>query len=78
MPPISPLAPMAPPKGERPVTLEGVASFRVHTAALARPVAPQADEVVLVTDEEGRVLVYPAGGKLAILSAERAKRLPKT
>ena len=72
----SPLAPTPPPRGERPVTAEGVSSFRVHTAALSRPAAPgRADPtMVLVTDACGCVIVYPPSEKLAILAAERAKR----
>jgi hypothetical protein len=72
----SPLAPTPPPRGERPVTAEGVSSFRVHTAALSRPAAPERADpnMVLVTDACGCVIVYPPSEKLAILAAERAKR----
>jgi hypothetical protein len=79
MPPGSSLAPAPPPKGDRPATLEGVASFRVHTAALSRPAAPERVDpnMVLVTDAAGCVVVYPASDKLAILAGERAKRAQK-
>ena len=72
------LAPAPPPKGA-PATHEGVSSFRVHTAALSRPAAPlRADPtMVLVTTPEGGVVVYPPSNKLAILAAERAKRVQK-
>ena len=74
--PASSLAPAPPPKGA-PATLEGVASFRVHTAALSRPAGPaRADlSVVLITNADGGVIVYPPSDKLAILAAERAKRI---
>jgi hypothetical protein len=80
MPPLSSLAPAPPPKGERPATAEGVSSFRVHTAALSRPAAPERADaaMVLVTDERGCVIVYPASDKLAILAGERAKRMRDT
>ncbi|MBI3438832.1 MAG: hypothetical protein HY054_09350 [Proteobacteria bacterium] len=70
------LAP-APPPGGAPPTQEGVVSFRVHTAALSRPASPvRADPtVVLVTTADGGVLVYPPSDKLAILAAERARRM---
>ena len=72
----SSLAPAPPPRGT-PATLEGEASFRVHTAALSRPAAPaRADlNVVLITKADGGVIVYPPSEKLAILAAERAKRV---
>jgi hypothetical protein len=72
----SSLAPSRPPQSA-PATLEGVASFRVQTAALSRPAGPaRADpNMVLITDPDGGVIVYPPSEKLAILAAERAKRL---
>ncbi|MBS0386268.1 MAG: hypothetical protein JSS00_13075 [Proteobacteria bacterium] len=72
----STLAPVPPPKGA-PATLEGKASFRVHTAALSRPAGPvRADPtMVLITNPDGGVVVYPPSDKLAILAAERVKRL---
>ncbi|MFZ2030918.1 MAG: hypothetical protein WAU68_11460 [Vitreimonas sp.] len=53
-----------------------MASFRVHTAALSRPASPvRADpSMVLITTEDGGVVVYPPSDKLAILAAERTKR----
>jgi hypothetical protein len=71
------LAPAPPPKGDPPATLEGVASFRVHTAALSRPASPQRAnlDMVLMTDADGGVVVYPPSDKLAILAGERAKRV---
>ncbi len=71
----SSLAPTPPPK-EAPATLEGMSSFRVHTAALSRPAGPGRVDlsVVLITTADGGVIVYPPSEKLAILSAERAKR----
>ena len=74
----SSLAPTPPPKSA-PATLEGVASFRVHTAALSRPGPVRADPtMVLITNPDGGVIVYPPSEKLTILAAERAKRLQKT
>ncbi len=75
----SSLAPAPPPK-DTPATLEGVTSFRVHTAALSRPAGPvRADPtMVLITSPDGGVIVYAPSDKLAILAAERAKRLKKT
>ena len=74
----SSLAPTPPPKSA-PATLEGVSSFRVHTAALSRPGPVRADPtMVLITHPDGGVIVYPPSEKLAILAAERAKRLQKT
>jgi hypothetical protein len=75
----SSLAPVPPPKGA-PATQEGVSSFRVHTAALSRPAAPlRADPtMVLITTPEGGVVVYPPSDKLAIMAAERAKRVQKS
>jgi hypothetical protein len=72
----SSLAPAPPPKGA-PATQEGVSSFRVHTAALSRPAGPlRADPtMVLITTPDGGVVVYPPSNKLAILAAERAKRV---
>lgn len=79
MPPTaSSLAPMPPPKAA-PATLEGVCSFRVHTAGLSRPAGPVRGDptMVLITNEDGGVTVYPPSHKLAILAAERAKRAKK-
>ena len=74
----SSLAPTPPPKGA-PATLEGVSSFRVHTAALSRPGPVRADlTMVLITNPDGGLIVYPPSEKLTILAAERAKRLHKT
>jgi len=52
----------------------------MHTAALSRPAGPvRADpNMVLVTTEDGGVVVYPPSNKLAILAAERAKRVKKS
>jgi len=73
------LAPGPPPRGA-PATQEGVSSFRMHTAALSRPAGPvRADpNMVLVTTEDGGVVVYPPSNKLAILAVERAKRVKKS
>jgi hypothetical protein len=72
----SSLAPL-PPRGGHPDTLEGVTSFRVKTAALSRPVGfiqkPSAD-MVLVTAEDGGVVVYPPSEKLVILASRRKPR----
>jgi hypothetical protein len=70
----SSLAPL-PPRGGFPATLEAVTSFRVKTAALSRPAAPvsQHNEMVVITDAEGRLVVYPPSEKLVILSAWRAR-----
>lgn len=72
----SSLAPAAPPRGT-PATLEGKVSFRVHTAALSRPAGPVRGDltVVLVANADGGITVYPPSDKLAILAAERAKRV---
>jgi hypothetical protein len=71
----SSLAPV-PPRGGFPATLESVTSFRVKTAALSRPAAPlRADpDMVLITNADGGVIVYPPSDKLVILAARRAKR----
>jgi hypothetical protein len=72
----SSLAPI-PPRGGHPATLEGLTSFRVHTAALSRPAAPMPGDpdLVLVTRPDGAVVVYPPSDKLVILAARRgAKR----
>lgn len=72
----SSLAPL-PPHGSHPATLEGVASFRVHTAALSRPAGfiqkPNPD-IVIVTAPDGGVVVYPPSEKLAILAAKRERK----
>jgi hypothetical protein len=69
----SSLAP-TPPPGGLPAALEGVASFRVKTAALSRPAAPAPvhANMVLVTTPDGGVVVYPPSDKLVILAARRA------
>jgi hypothetical protein len=75
----SSLAPL-PPRGGNPATLEGVASFRVKTAALSRPAGfiqkPNPD-MVLVTAPDGGVVVYPPSEKLVILASRRAARAPQ-
>lgn len=67
------LAPL-PPRHGVPATLEAFASFRVKTAALSRPAAPARGDpnVVLITDADGGVVVYPPSDKLVILAARRA------
>jgi hypothetical protein len=71
----SSLAPL-PPAGRHPATLEGVTSFRVKTAAISRPAGqlrrPDTD-MVLVTSEDGGVIVYTPSDKLVILAARRAR-----
>lgn len=60
-----------------PPTLEERALFRAHVAALHddAPTPQAADfEVVVVTDENGAVTVYPPSDKLVILAAFRASR----
>ncbi len=56
-----------------PATLEALTSFRVKTAALSRPGGPlRADpNMVLVTNADGGVVVYPPSEKLIILAARR-------
>jgi len=56
-----------------PATLESVASFRVKTAALMRPAGPQRADpnMVLLTNSDGGVVVYPPSEKLIILAARR-------
>jgi len=69
----SSLAPL-PPTGRHPATLEGVTSFRVKTAAISRPAGPlhKGDpNMVLVTNADGGVIVYPPSDKLVILAARR-------
>ena len=70
----STLAPL-PPRNGFPATLESVTSYRVKTAALSRPAAPlRADpNMVLITNADGGVIVYPPSDKLVILAARRAK-----
>ncbi len=67
------MAPL-PPRGGHPATMEGMNSFRVKTAALSRPVGfiqkPNPD-MVLVTSEDGGVVVYPPSEKLIILAGRR-------
>lgn len=72
------LAANPPPKGQLPATLEGSGSFCVNTAALVRPATPMRGDpsVVMLTREDGGVVVYPPSAKLAILAIERAKRIP--
>lgn len=71
----SSLAPL-PPAGRHPATLEGVTSFRVKTAAISRPAGfiqkPNPD-MVLITSEDGGVIVYPPSEKLVILAARRMR-----
>lgn len=71
----SSLAP-TPPRGGFPATQEGVTSFRVKTAALSRPAAPSPGDpsMVLVTNADGGVVVYPPSKKLVILAARRRTR----
>lgn len=59
-----------------PATLEALTSFRVKTAALMRPAAPEPADpnVVLVTRADGGVVVYPPSEKLIILAARRPKQ----
>lgn len=66
-----------PPRGKLPPTAEGSGSFCVKTAALSRPAAPMqqpAPDVVMLTGEDGGVVVYPPSEKLVILAARRAQR----
>lgn len=71
----SSLAPL-PPRGDHPATLEGVTSFRVHTAALSRPAGfiqkPNPD-MVIMTAADGGVVVYPPSDKLVILASKRQR-----
>ena len=55
-------------------TLE--ATLRVKTAALSRPAAPVKFDpsVVLVTQPNGDVVVYPPSQKLVILAERRARK----
>ncbi|MGE0741598.1 MAG: hypothetical protein AB7O98_09665 [Hyphomonadaceae bacterium] len=72
----STLAPI-PPRGGAPATLEAVTSFRVKTAALSRPAGPiqkPDPNMVLITGEDGGVVVYPPSEKLVILAARRTRR----
>lgn len=72
------LAPI-PPRERAPATLESVTSFRVKTAALSRPVGPilrPNPDMVLVTGEDGGVVVYPPSKKLAILASHRKQISP--
>lgn len=71
--PLSPLRPSAP------HTLEAHALFRVKTAALSQPAAPMAPhtEVVLITNADGGVIVYPPSERLIILAAARERLRPK-
>lgn len=70
----SSLAPL-PPRGGYPSTLEGVTSFRVKTAALSQPATPAPGDpnMVLVTNADGGVIVYPPSNKLVILAARRRR-----
>lgn len=71
----SSLAPL-PPRNGFPATLESVTSYRVKTAALSRPAAPLRVDpnMVLVTNPDGGVVVYPPSEKLVILAARRARK----
>lgn len=72
----SSLAPL-PPRADYPATLEGVTSFRVKTAALSRPagfIQKPSPDMVLVTAEDGGVVVYPPSEKLVILASRRSAR----
>lgn len=72
----SSLAPL-PPVGRHPATLEGVTSFRVKTAAISRPagfIHKPSPDMVLVTGEDGGVIVYPPSEKLVILAAKRVRK----
>lgn len=73
----SSLAPSPPRSSGHPATLEGVASFRVKTAALSRPAAPMRGDpdMVLLTAPDGGVVVYPPSNKLVILAARRRHRV---
>jgi hypothetical protein len=72
----SSLAPTPPPKGAPPDTLEARSNFRMHSAAISEPAAPQSVDprIVLITAPDGGLVVYPPSRKLAILGEERAKR----
>jgi len=73
----STLAPI-PPRDGHPATLEAVSSFRVKTAALSRPagqIQKPSPDMVLLTAEDGGVVVYPPSEKLVILAG---RRTPKT
>lgn len=72
----SALAPFAPHHSTPPATLEALVSFRVKTAALSRPAAPAKGDpnMVLITNADGGVVVYPPSDKLVILAARRARR----
>jgi hypothetical protein len=73
----SSVAPLPPLVREPPATLEGVSSFRVNTAAISRPAGqlqkPNPD-MVLLTGEDGGVVVYPPSEKLVILAARRQRK----
>jgi len=58
-----------------PATLEAVTTFRVKTAALMRPAGPQRADpnMVLITNSDGGVVVYPPSDRLIILAARRPK-----
>jgi hypothetical protein len=74
----SSLAP-TPPRTGAPATVEGVSSFRMRTAALSRPAAPAKGDpnMVLVTNADGGVVVYPPSEKLVILAARRRAPSPQ-
>ncbi|GAN00020.1 hypothetical protein U91I_03683 [alpha proteobacterium U9-1i] len=63
-----------PPQGAPAKTLE--AALRVKTAALSRPAGPIKGDpsVVLVTQPNGDVVVYPPSEKLVILGERRARK----
>ncbi|MGD9816510.1 MAG: hypothetical protein AB7Q23_02815 [Hyphomonadaceae bacterium] len=74
------LAPIPPSGGGHPPTQEGITSFRVKTAALSRPAGPiqrPNPDLVLLTSEDGGLVVYPPSDKLVILAARRPSR-PKS
>ena len=68
----SSLAPKPPP-ADVPPTLEGAEFFRVKTAALSRPAAPDpvSTTMILVTAPDGGVVVYAPSDRLIILAARR-------
>lgn len=65
-----------PPSGGTPATLEAATSFRVKTAALSRPAGhiKLDPSVVLVTQPNGDVVVYPPSEKLVILAERRGRK----
>lgn len=61
-----------------PATLEAMALFRVPTAGLHGPPAPASASasVVMLTADDGGVVVYPPSQKLVILSEARERLRP--